>query len=135
MSDAIRRAIEEAASKPTPVAAVRRKFDQAAACSHPRKRQRRKLEFCCARQGQIRANGWIEMSKSYRALFTWLWKRWHWPCSSPRRNQCRRGTSRPGRDYDPARWPCTGPGGRDLFLGPLMWSPIDEAIWYERGRA
>lgn len=47
------------------------------------------------------------------------------PCTSPRRNQCRRGTARPGRSKDPAQWGCVG---RELFQGPLERLPISDKL-------
>lgn len=97
-------------------------------CHHPRRRQRRRFEFC-SYQGRIRANGWHRTSDSWRGFLEFLKKTDPRPCSSPRRNQCRRGTTRPGRDQDPARWSCSG---REIFQGPILWDPIDDAVWYER---
>lgn len=69
-----------------------------------------------------------EMVSDFAFCNLWQQRFDRWPCSSPRRNQCRRGTRRPGRDYDPAQWACAG---REMFQGPIAWWPIHEYVWYE----
>jgi hypothetical protein len=49
-------------------------------CSYPKRRQRKKLEFC-SYQGRIRANGWLAKSESWRGFFAFLERTNPHPCT------------------------------------------------------
>lgn len=50
------------------------------ACSMPKRRRKTQRVACCEWQANIRANGWLETSPSYRALFVHIEETNPHPC-------------------------------------------------------